>query len=161
MAKPKISDNASLPERLGFYASPAGNPGDCILWVGALDKDGYGIFQFHRKGLKAHRTALSLRLGRALTRKEYALHRCHNRRCLNPDHLYVGNQHDNMRDMIVAGRKVVRCGSSHYNTRFTERQLAAIMADTRRRKIVMAEYGVSATHYHRIKKGHGRVTSPV
>lgn len=89
----------------------------CWEWRGSLDGSGYG--QFHvmapkesgkrRKRIAAHRLALELKLGRELAyvgkRKEYALHDCDNRKCVNPDHLRPGTQIDNTEDMMARGRQ--------------------------------------------------------
>jgi hypothetical protein len=43
---------------------------------------------------------LQIKLGRELAKGEFALHKCDNPKCNNPDHLYVGTQKENVRDMM-------------------------------------------------------------
>tara|TARA_R100001530_G_C4319841_1_gene155421 strand:+ start:2950 stop:3345 length:396 start_codon:yes stop_codon:yes gene_type:complete len=77
--------------------------GDCILFVGSKDKDGYGHLTYKRKVYKAHRFAWTHAYG-IIPKGMYVLHKCDNPPCVNPDHLYLGDQLDNVRDMDLKGR---------------------------------------------------------
>ena len=77
--------------------------GDCILFVGSKDKDGYGHLTYKRKVYKAHRFAWTHAYG-IIPKGMYVLHKCDNPPCVNPDHIYVGDQLDNVRDMNLKGR---------------------------------------------------------
>jgi hypothetical protein len=70
---------------------------DCILWPGAVDKDGYGRVKLGGRMQRAHRVALAKKLGRELTPRELALHTCHHRHCVNPEHLEAGSITENNR----------------------------------------------------------------
>lgn len=77
---------------------------ECVIWPFRKDKDGYGVFAsmgFNR----AHRASYFLFKG-DFDKKLYVLHRCDNPSCVNPNHLFLGTQLDNVRDMISKGRKV-------------------------------------------------------
>jgi hypothetical protein len=76
--------------------------GEHMLFIGALDKDGYGIASVGGVKMLAHRAAWLL-VGNAVPDGQYVLHRCHNRRCINPDHLYAGTQKQNVQDQFDAG----------------------------------------------------------
>ena len=83
--------------------SPEPNSG-CWLWTGGLFQNGYGTaFLQGGKPVTAHR-AMMIAQGVALGPKDYVLHRCDVRCCVNPDHLFVGTQTDNMADMNKKGR---------------------------------------------------------
>lgn len=60
--------------------------GDCHLWQGPLDKDGYGTFYFRRKNRRAHRVAWYLLHGEVGS-EMVINHTCRNRNCVNPQHL--------------------------------------------------------------------------
>jgi len=75
----------------------------CWEWTAVRMHDGYGQFWFADQMYRAHRFALEERLGRPLGRK-HACHRCDNRACVNPDHLYVGTNNDNVQDKTRKGR---------------------------------------------------------
>lgn len=90
---------------------------ECIEWPWSK-RSGYGrIFDYHGKGFEAHRFALAFKLKKPERDIEMALHKCDNRGCVNGDHLYEGNNTDNMRDKVLAGKhhnKVkTRCSKGH------------------------------------------------
>lgn len=96
--------------------------GPCWLWTGALSTKGYGQwFPFDGIHVPAHRFALILKLGRDLEREEVTRHRCHVRRCCNPDHLIDGSQSDNLQDAVRDGTAFV--GSLNPVAGFTDERV--------------------------------------
>lgn len=80
--------------------------GDCWIWIGGTVIKGRGYFSLGRKLQPATRVVW------LIERKEYlgslyALHKCDNKMCVNPSHLFSGNQLDNMKDMASKGRNSV------------------------------------------------------
>lgn len=82
-------------------------PDACWDWTGSLSgtskkgTGGYGTLQFNRRSRYAHHIAWELTYGLTAL---WILHKCDNRRCCNPRHLYEGTHADNMRDMVARGR---------------------------------------------------------
>lgn len=74
----------------------------CWIWKGSDTGHGYGTFHFKGKAYVAHRFSWLLKYGTFT--KNLTLHKCNNRRCVNPDHLYDGTAKDNTGDIIKAGK---------------------------------------------------------
>lgn len=90
--------------RFAAKVDSSSGPDGCHLWTGAKTGDGYGQFGLNLKTVYAHRIALATKLGRELAPGEMALHTCDNPSCVNPKHLYPGDQKQNMRDCAERGR---------------------------------------------------------
>lgn len=76
----------------------------CWNWLRAMYPNGYGIVSFNGKTCGAHRVAWTVARG-PIPGGLCVLHRCDNRRCVNPDHLWLGTKGDNARDMAAKGRQ--------------------------------------------------------
>jgi hypothetical protein len=84
---------------------------DCWVWT-ASTRSGYGAIKYQGKTLSAHRVSYIIHNGET---DKCVLHKCNNRLCVNPDHLYAGTYKDNYRDMVKAGNAYKVTSSS---TRF-------------------------------------------
>lgn len=90
----------------------------CWNWTGALTR-GYGYFSLNGKAQRAHRVAYSLFVG-PLAEDAVVRHTCDNPRCVNPAHLVVGSQADNMTDKVMRGRQSRLVGSTSGRAKLTE-----------------------------------------
>ncbi len=77
----------------------------CWLWMGARLNAGYGICELFGKTTTTHRAAWMLFKGEIPAAK-HVLHRCDVRNCVNPEHLFLGTNLDNMQDKVNKGRHV-------------------------------------------------------
>lgn len=92
------------PEWWAWMTEREPNSG-CHLWLGTVCASGYGRVAYGRAGspVLIHRIAYELAFG-AFDRTLKVCHRCDTPSCVNPDHLFLGTQQDNMRDMFEKGR---------------------------------------------------------
>jgi len=77
---------------------------ECWEWVAGKRRDGYGRFTIGNKEALPHRVSYKIHNGR-IPKNMLILHKCDNRACVNPNHLYAGTQQDNMDDMYRKGRR--------------------------------------------------------
>src|SRR5689334_20585995 len=105
-AKRELAD----PE-LKFWVSVKSSRDGCWEWQGRLNCDGYGEFYVqHDRAAKAikwlaHRFSWFLHFG-DIPRGMGVLHKCDNRPCIRPDHLFIGSRSVNALDMVAKNRHV-------------------------------------------------------
>jgi len=76
---------------------------DCILWTKAKAGNGYGVTSQNGKQVYAHRVAASKVFG-DIPKKMVVAHKCDTPSCVNPDHLFICTQKENLADMKLKGR---------------------------------------------------------
>lgn len=115
-------------------------PDKCWEWRKSLASSGYGNWYWHKKAGGAHRE--SFKLFYDLDPKLYVLHKCGNRRCCNPDHLYAGTQKQNVLDTKRHGKYApppYKKGEEVGTSKLTENQVYKIKKDLRDNKKSLKE----------------------
>jgi hypothetical protein len=92
---------------INFY-----NNEPCWEWLACVDKNGYGIFRLNGKNEKSHRFSFILKNGE-IKNNLFVCHACDNPKCVNPNHLWLGTNQDNVDDMMKKGRQLK--GDDHWS----------------------------------------------
>lgn len=149
-------DSATLEEFVALHRVETSTAG-CWQWTKSLTHNGYGRTRHRGHEKRAHRVAYELAFGCVPADKQVC-HHCDNPACVNPDHLFIGTQLDNMRDMIAKGRKVVNAlrGEKHPRAKLSDADVAALRADKRESRVLAAEYGITQIHVNCLRRGARR-----
>lgn len=81
------------------------NNDECWNWTGWIGTNGRAQFKYKNKIYSGSRSMYELHYKKK-PGKKYVLHTCDNIVCVNPYHLWLGTQKDNVRDMYAKGREV-------------------------------------------------------
>lgn len=135
------------------------NPNDCWEWTGPLNK-GYGTFKKagqYGKAVAPHRYSYELTYG-AIPDGLLVCHKCDNRKCVKPSHLFLGTHADNTADMIRKGRhaKGEKVGSAKLKIKQVESIRERHSARTSTLGELAREFGVTTTTIWRIVRTKNR-----
>lgn len=161
----------SVSERFAkrFEIDPATG---CWNWTGTMNNTGYGAISgvLHGKRyakLLAHRASWLIFRGEIPEGDSYhgyvVMHKCDNRLCVNPAHLELGTQADNVQDMLNKGRKGVgewqrRKGVEHFRSAFKDQaDIDLICATVGKTKELAERFGVDVCTIKRIRRRNGIV----
>lgn len=144
----------------------------CWLWTGAVSGNGYGNFMLDGgEQVTAHRASYLLHCG-PIDFGSYVLHRCDNKQCVNPEHLFLGTPKDNTQDMIRKNRRVfpstknrmrgeewykahagtLPCGESHSQAKLTKSDVLFIRSSGQIGVELAEKFGVSPKNISRIRR---------
>ncbi|OHS09327.1 hypothetical protein HMPREF3289_01280 [Pseudomonas sp. HMSC75E02] len=155
------------------FWSKVDKSGDCWIWTAATDRKGYGKFSVgparnpdgsrRNSMVGAHRFSYELANGPIPDHASFhglcVLHQCDNPRCVNPAHLFLGTNEENVKDMDLKGRRITKAkrGSAHAQAVLTEQKVREIHARYRAGGIsqaaLAAEYGVCLATINHIMTG--------
>jgi len=96
---------------------------ECWPWMAAVSGNGYGHIRFEGKDYCSHRIAYELTTG-PIPEGLCCLHKCDNKLCINPAHLFLGTRADNQKDMANKGRAAK--GERHGASKLTKDQVISI-----------------------------------
>ena len=121
-------------------AETTGATDPCRLWPGYTDRFGYGRLNRNGKTLLAHRFVWTQTFG-PIPSGMCVCHSCDQPSCVNPNHLFLGTQADNMRDMARKGRSTRL--EKNPSAKLTAEQVRAIRSDDRPPPEIAAEYRIA------------------
>lgn len=130
--------------------------GECLVWKGSRSRKGYGRVYIDgtRRKWPAHRVMFERENG-PIPNGMFVCHSCDNPPCINPDHLFLGDACDNMRDASRKGRLTGPRGERAPAAKLKTDQVLTIRArwaGGEPRKVLAAEYGVDHRTIWRIVK---------
>jgi hypothetical protein len=129
---------------------------ECWEWTAYIANTGYGSFGVtHRDNKNAHRVSFFLTHGR--WPEPCCLHRCDNRKCVNPRHLFEGTKADNTADMVSKGR------AKGTPRKLSDADRAAILAEVARgvsQRAVAAQFGVHQVTVSKLVTGKTKAGVP-
>lgn len=115
----------------------------CWNWTRATCK-GYGRVWDGNRFIQVHRASFELWAG-PIPEGLFACHKCDNRKCCNPDHIFCGNQFDNMRDAANKGRVALSA------RKLTDEQVLEIRSSNKMATDIAREYAVSISNVCKIR----------
>jgi hypothetical protein len=139
----------------------------CWNWQGAKTSIGYGALTIGdpRHLMGTHKIALAI-FGAGVPEGLFACHKCDNPACCNPNHLFVGNQQDNMADKVAKGRQAkgdtinwhlypetVKRGESHHNAKLNKAAVIDIKTSALTGAELAIKYNISRSAICAVRKG--------
>lgn len=168
----RLSRVGSTEDRFWARVSKGG-PLECWNWTGTSGPTGYGVIagavggvRLCPKGQKmlAHRVSWIMANGpipedaSGSYHGKVVMHTCDNRKCVNPAHLVLGTQRENIKDMDAKGRDnrsglVVEQGTRHIRAALDAEQVADVMQSHETHKALADRLGVSVHTVKRLRAG--------
>lgn len=122
----------------------------CWLWSAAMGTSGYGHFWLNGRPQPASQASYRLYVGE-IPAGLFVLHECDNRMCVNPDHLFLGTNQENVADMVAKNRQAK--GVEVAASKLSEEQVLSIRSDVRSQRKIGKDHGISHTQVGHIKAG--------
>lgn len=151
--------NEEAARRFWLYVDTSGGPDSCWPWKGGHYPNGYGKSSYMGTDIGAHRLSWIVHFG-PIPNSVWVLHKCDNRWCNNPSHLFLGTPTDNQHDRNIKGRGNNPCGENAPNVKLSNSdifEIRSLRSDnlkywTHRR--LAAKFGVSNSNISNILNRH-------
>jgi hypothetical protein len=156
--KPSFWETASFEEKINrlkkSFEKYVIKKEGCWDWKGCPSKP-YGSLQYggKYKAISAHRASWIAHNKKEIPTGMFVCHSCDNRRCTNPDHLFLGTAQDNVIDMINKGRNNPPKGEASHQSKLSEKQVREIIILLKSNTMtsISEDYGVDIVTIHDIK----------
>ena len=130
--------------------------GDCWIWQGNKDSSGYGVVgvRCFIKRISSHKLSYSLHKNNriiAYNPEGRILHKCDIPLCVNPEHLFLGTQPENIYDMVNKGRQYRPSGDKNPKAKLNESNVLKIFNSKESIEFLALHYRVSTSAIKRIK----------
>jgi hypothetical protein len=132
----------------------SGNEDDCWEWEGCT-RHGYGAFSYQDMLYRAHRISYTINKGE-IPDGILVLHKCDNKACVNPNHLFLGDQVDNIKDMFNKNRANRISGEGNHNAKLSDSDVLLIRQSISSAYTLSRKLGVSEVYINQIKRGFKR-----
>ncbi len=133
----------------------------CWTWTGIIRRDGYAIFRDGHDVWYAHRLAAMIWLNHNPDSIKFICHKCDNKKCINPDHFFIGSPKENSEDMVNKGRqaKGERQGASKLTISDVKEIIDLVDNESMSRKEIADIYGITQANISIIVTGQGWVAA--
>ena len=130
----KVSPNKgnflSLRQQFERHVDRESSSAGCWLWTAYKNKAGYGTLNVKHRKVFAHRVSYELHNGPIPEGKGFhgtvVRHSCDNPSCVNPEHLFIGTQGDNITDREERGRRASTHGEQHPSNKLSDKNVIGI-----------------------------------
>ncbi len=123
---------------------------ECWNWKAAKFRDGYGISSLNKKVMAAHRIVWIITYG-DIPEGLCVCHKCDNRLCCNPNHLFLGTKDDNNKDMAIKGRAAGGKKKGYHH--LSAMQVLEIKTGSDSIRVTAKKYDISFQQVSKIRNG--------